>query len=190
MEPKVISLLSRASAFALLTTLSSPAIAAPKKGQEQKKVEIKDEKTGGNPFDMKSSDEPVYINSDALTLNQLKRTFVYTGHVKVTQGDMTLSSDILEGRYNEANKIEELIAKKNVVITKGPNIKATSQRAVYDALKEVVTLTENPQLHQEGSILTADAVKVYLRENRSIAEGQVRMKLIKGGGDSLDAFKK
>ena len=130
-------------------------------------------------FEMKNSDEPTFIDSDSLTLNSETRIFTYIGNVHVKQGDMTLTSDQLDGKYGEDNKIQQMVAKNNVTITKGAGIKATSNRAVYDASKDMVTLMDNPQLFQDGSILSADIVKVYLQENRSLAEGQVRMKLIK-----------
>jgi lipopolysaccharide export system protein LptA len=123
--------------------------------------------------------EPTYISSNALQVDSAGRAFVYTGNVTVKRGDMTLTSDILEGTYTEQNEIDRLVARSNVKIIKGENIEATSNKAVYDAKTEIVTLTENPEIHQEKSSLTADVVKVYLQESRSEAEGQVRVKLNK-----------
>jgi len=123
--------------------------------------------------------EPTYISSNALQVDSAGRAFVYTGNVTVKRGDMTLTSDILEGTYTEQNEIDQLVARRNVKIIKGTNVEATSNRAVYDAKTEIVTLTESPEIHQEKSSLTADVVKVYLQESRSEAEGQVRVKLNK-----------
>lgn len=123
------------------------------------------------------SDEPVYINSDSLNVNGESRVFHYTGHVQVKQGDLTLTSDQLEGHYDENNQIQQLIARKNVTVNKGPDIKASSQLAVYEKASDIIVLTENPQIEQKGSWLSADTIKVFLKENRSQAEGNVRMKL-------------
>ena len=103
---------------------------------------------------------------------------MYSGNVEVKQGDMTLTSDLLEGKYDASNKIEELIAKQNVVIIKGEDIRAHGQRATYNAAEETLLLTENPELQQNGSVLTADLITIFLKENRSTAEGSVRVKLI------------
>jgi lipopolysaccharide export system protein LptA len=130
-------------------------------------------------FEFGKSDEPTFINSDSLQLDTQKRIFFYRGNVKVIQGDLTLTSEELEGRYNSNNEIEQLIAKRSVNIIKGESINATSNKAVYTASNEVLTLTENPQILQGTSLLTADVVKIYLQENRSEAEGQVRVKMIK-----------
>jgi lipopolysaccharide transport protein LptA len=103
---------------------------------------------------------------------------VYKGNVVVTQGDMTLTSKVVEGNYNEQNQIQKIVAKGDVVITK-QEIKATSQIATYDAVSSIVTLTDNPQLQQGESVLIADRIKVYLNEDRSQAEGNVRVTFVK-----------
>ena len=123
-------------------------------------------------------DVPTLIDSDALDVDQNTRVFKYSGNVKVVQGDMTLTSDYLVGIYNDQNKIKDLTATKNVVITKGESIKATSEKAYYEADTSLVTLTINPQLFQEGSILTAEKIKINLDANQSSAEGKVRVKLV------------
>ena len=123
--------------------------------------------------------EPTYIKSDSLTLKSEERVFVYTGNVEVKQGDMTLTSDNLEGTYDKDNKIEKLTAFSNVVIIKGEDMRATSEKAIYEAKSETVVLTENPELQQNGSVLTADLIRIFLKENRSAAEGSVRVKLVK-----------
>lgn len=121
---------------------------------------------------------PTYIKSDNLVLHSAERVFVYTGNVEVKQGDMTLTSLELEGVYDEKNQIKTLVAKNNVVIVKGEGIRATGEVATYVAGPETLTLTENPELTQEGSVLTADKITIFLNEDRSTAEGQVRVKLV------------
>ena len=102
---------------------------------------------------------------------------------EVKNGDMTLTSDFLDGKYNEQNQIEELIARKKVSITKGEGIKAQCERAAYNAREQTLTLTENPQLEQNGSTLSADLIRIYLQDNRSVAEGQVRVKVTNASTD-------
>lgn len=133
---------------------------------------------GGNTKDKDFGKLPTNITSDTLTLNAKSRIFVYKGNVIVTQGDMTLTSKVVEGNYNEQNQIQKIIAKGDVVITK-QDIKATSQLATYDAVSSIVTLTDNPQLQQGESVLIADRIKVYLNEDRSQAEGNVRVTFVK-----------
>jgi len=148
-------------------------------------------KTGSSTtglFDQRAFDDgfgklPTNISSDSLTFNAKSRIFAYQGNVVVTQGDMRLTAKTLEGTYNEQNQLQKLIAKGDVFISK-QDIEATGQVASYDAVSSIVTLTDNPQLQQKESILRADRIKIFLNENRSQAEGDVRVTFVntKGGG--------
>jgi lipopolysaccharide export system protein LptA len=135
--------------------------------------------TAKNPFNSPDFNKsPTFINADSLQLSTQSRQFLYKGNVEVKHGDMTLTAELLEGTYNEQNKIQRLTARQNVVILKGSDIRATSNNANYEADKEVVTLTENPELTQNGSMLSADLIRLFLKEDRSEAQGQVRVKLV------------
>ena len=72
---------------------------------------------------------------------------------------------IPKGNYyiGPKNEIEELLATGNVTITKGEGIKARSEKAVYDKKTETLTLTNNPELTQDGSALLADKIVIYLQ---------------------------
>lgn len=128
-----------------------------------------------------NSKEPTFINSDSLTLNADDRVFVYSGNVEVRQGLMTLTCAEIVGRYNDRNQIDTIDARKDVVIVK-EDIQGTAQKAFFDAKTNTVTLTENPEVHQNGSILSADSITIFLNENRSVAEGTVRVKLVEKSG--------
>jgi lipopolysaccharide export system protein LptA len=154
----------------------------PKATLSAKPVEEKSAKNEITAGTVDFEKAPTYIESDTLTLKSNDRKFYYTGNVKVTQGDMELTSQTLEGSYDENNKIQTLTARKSVVIKKGPSITARGELAVYEAAKNMMTITENPSVEQEGNLLTADVVHIYLKENRSTAEGNVKVKLMNKGG--------
>lgn len=127
----------------------------------------------------KNRDEPVYVTSDKLDFDAIKRTFVYSGNVKVVQADITMTAQQMVGTYGADNKIETITARRDVVVVKQPDLRATSQSGVYQARTGIVTLTENPHLFQGGNDLAADKITIDLNTNKSSAEGQVRMKVIK-----------
>lgn len=122
---------------------------------------------------------PTYVKADSLTLQSEKRYFIYSGNVEVIQGDMTITCNALDGTYNQKNQIEQLTAKENVQIVKASGLKARGERAIYSAAAQTVTITDNPELEQDGSVLSADSIVIYTKENRSVAQGQVRVKLVK-----------
>ena len=128
-------------------------------------------------FDDSFGKLPTNITSDSLAFNAKDRVFAYSGNVQVTQGDMRLTSKTLEGTYSEKNELLKLVAKGDVFISK-QDIQATGQIASYDAVAAIVTLTDNPQLQQKESVLRADKIKIFLNENRSQAEGDVRVTFV------------
>lgn len=154
----------------LCTCLDSRAYAAgPDSATDKRKGEL--------TFDNKK--EPTYIKSDKLILKSKERVFTYSGSVQVKQGDMTMYCETLDGKYNEKNQLEELIGRTNVLITKGDTVRATGQKAVYTQATDSMVLTENPELTQNGSVMSADSVTLHLKDNTSNAEGNVRVKMIK-----------
>ena len=156
------------------------AFAKPTAQRDSKSSENKSvtQGLGGIANDDALKKAPTIINSKSLEVDSNNRIFYYKQAVVVKQADLTLLCDELEGHYDDNNQIEKLIAKKNVLITKGVSIKATSQRAVYEAKSQIITLTQNPQLEQNGSLLSADVVKVFVAEDRSVAEGDVQVTLV------------
>lgn len=128
------------------------------------------------------SAERTIIQADKMLLFAKKRSFTYTGAVQVDHGDMTLTCKKLDGTYTEQNEIDTLVATEDVHIVKGPAIKATGNRAVFQSEQQTLRLTENPQLEQDGSLLSADEVIIYLKEDRSEALGNVRVTIMEKAG--------
>lgn len=125
------------------------------------------------------SDAPLFIKSDSLNLNSKQRVFMYQGNVEVSRGDLTITANAVEGRYDDSNKIQTVLCRGNVVITRGDTLRATANKALYTVAKETIQLTEAPELFHNGSALAADKITVFLRDDRSEAEGNVRVKVIK-----------
>lgn len=130
---------------------------------------------------------PVFIRSDSLKLDSKGRIFTYYDNVEVTRGDMLITADKVIGYYDDQNQIEKIDCEDNVVITRGDRLKASSNLANYDVKKGVIILTEAPELNDRGNVLNADKVTIYVNEDRSEAEGHVRVKVLKNDG-AKDAF--
>jgi lipopolysaccharide export system protein LptA len=163
----------------LFLSVAQPCHAQPRPSSAKAAPVASPKPTSKSPLAGDFGNQPTFVKSDSLTLKSEKRIFTYTGNVEARQGDMTITCDTLEGTYTEQNKIATLTARSNVVIVKGPTIRAQGERADYQASSETIVLTENPELQQEGSVLTADLIRIYLKEDRSEAEGAVRVKLVK-----------
>ncbi|MCC6932553.1 MAG: lipopolysaccharide transport periplasmic protein LptA [Deltaproteobacteria bacterium] len=130
-------------------------------------------------FNSGDNNQPMFIKSDTVSLDAKKHIFFYRGNVEVTKGEMIVTSDRITGNYDENNKLNDIFFEENVVLTKGETIRATANRAVYHIKSDTVVMTEAPEVIDRGNALTADKITVYLKEDRSEAEGNVRVKLIK-----------
>lgn len=117
------------------------------------------------------------ITSKAFSLNSKNRTFLYKGDVVVIQPDMKLTCKELIGAYGEDNKISKMEAIGDVVIYK-ENMVATGNRGVYVAKDRTLDLTESPSVTQDGSILRANKIRVFLETGLSQAVGEVRVDVI------------
>jgi lipopolysaccharide export system protein LptA len=146
-----------------------------------------------------SNKGPVRIDSDSLELDYKSSNVTYRGHVQVTQGDVTLTSDQLSIAYDpsavrladepangqpkadgqgpkakpaagsDADKIKEIIAEGNVKIRQGTRL-AEGRRAVFDQAKQTVVLSDGAVLHDGPNQVAGERVIVYLKEDRSVVE--------------------
>lgn len=122
---------------------------------------------------------PLYVKSDSLRLNAKKRVFTYDGNVEIVRGDLRITCDSMIGTYDEDNQLKTVLCRGNVVITQGEDMRASSNRAMYTVKAAIIELTEGPELARGGNALSADKITMFVDEDRSEAEGNVRVKVIK-----------
>lgn len=142
---------------------------------DQKKSDSVFDKSLGGKVD---KNIPLEITSDTLDFDARARVFVYKKNVTITRGDMRITSDRATGKYDEENKLQLVTCEDNVVITRGDRLSAKSNKAIYDLKTAIIELTESPELINESNALVADKIKVFVDEDRSEAEGSVRVKVI------------
>jgi len=82
-------------------------------------------------FGSGDSKDPLLIKSDSLSLDAEKRTFTYKGGVQITRGDVKILAEKVIGKYNDKNEIETVLCTNNIKITKGDQMKANANRAIY-----------------------------------------------------------
>ncbi|MCC6220398.1 MAG: hypothetical protein IT291_04055 [Deltaproteobacteria bacterium] len=155
---------------AMLGAMSTAANAESKQGG------LKEKLLGGNED---TYSPPLLVKSDTLELDSEKGVFRYNGNVEVRRGELLITADAMIGHLDEKSEIDSIECDKNVVITQGDSLRATADHALYNVKTSIIELTEGPEFVHHGNALTADKVIVYLDEDRSEAEGDVRVKIIK-----------
>ncbi len=164
----IFNIILKALLFSQLLLAIDPVFSQDKAGSAMK-----------NAFSGQSSEGPVFIQSDTLSLNSKERIFTYKGNVKIKRADVEITTDIMVGKYAENQELETIVCQGNVVVTRPPETRATSNRAFYNLKSGKIELTENPELARGSNVLVADKIIMYVDEDKSEAEGNVRVKVIK-----------
>ena len=145
--------------------LSAGEAATPAKKEESTK------KSSGSGFEFNKND-PIYITSDRMEVDQKKNTITYMGRVVTVQGDITMRSETLTAYYDPAMKqIKQIVAEGKVHATQCDRV-ATGDKAVFDDQNKTVTLTGNPMMRQGNSQVTGIRIIYYTEEDRSVVEGK------------------
>ena len=145
-------------------------VSKAKKAKRDPKGKKSGEKEGmGELF--ADNNEPIVITSDRMELDRKKNTITYRGNVLTVRGDLRLKSDTLSGVIDFAGAgLKTIVAAGNVRMVQGARI-ATGDKAIFDSVKETITLVGNPVIQQGNSKISGDRVIVYLKEDRGVVEG-------------------
>ncbi len=122
---------------------------------------------------------PVEITSDRMQSEDGGAKIIFSGNVVSSQGDLKITSDIMEIHNTKGNKkTDEIVAIGNVVITKGLR-KAVGDRAVYVDKLQKITLTGTPHATawEEESMIEGQEMIFLLEQDRFIVNQRVRMKV-------------
>ncbi|TVQ35597.1 MAG: lipopolysaccharide transport periplasmic protein LptA [Geminicoccaceae bacterium] len=125
------------------------------------------------------SDEPIEIEADVLEVRQNEGIATFRGNVDAVQGDMTLTSDVLDvfyaGEGDGEGRIQRIVATGNVVVT-SPREIARGQAGIYDLERRTIVLTGDVVLTREGNVLRGSRLEVDL------ASGVSRLLPARDGG--------
>jgi lipopolysaccharide export system protein LptA len=133
------------------------------------------------------SNNPIQIEADKLEVRDQDKLAVYSGHVRVRQGDTILEAPELRISYaGEApksgatgasvasgpagSKVSRIEAGPGVNVRSGDRT-ATGDRVVFDLAKNLVTLSGNVLLTQGNNVVRGDRLVVDLTTKRGRVEG-------------------
>jgi lipopolysaccharide export system protein LptA len=118
------------------------------------------------------SDAPVDVSADRLELQERSDRAVFAGKVKVTQANLTLSTERLTVAYATAGGVEirRLDAAGGVVV-QSPSETARGDFGIYDLEKRLITLVGNVQLQREQSRIAGSRLVIDLNSGRAVIDG-------------------
>jgi lipopolysaccharide transport protein LptA len=158
---------------------SNTLAAATKKTQQKRQPAAKEATTiaskeptenafGGLEFS--SGGQPIHIDGPHMQLNYQGKSVLWSGHVKVVNGNSQVTSDTLKLNYGENfHDVKEIIADGNVRLSQGTRW-ATGDHAILDQTKRTVTLTGSPVVHDGEDQIAGTKITVHLDTNQSDVE--------------------
>jgi lipopolysaccharide transport protein LptA len=127
-----------------------------------------------------SQGQPIVIKSNTLEFDHQSKMVTFSGNVEAKRDDWTIACQKMIVYYGEKNKessqkesmkIEKIVAKGDVRITRESGGLVTAQEATYYWDEERVVLTGKPVVQQGDDFVEGTVVTLLLKENRSLVEG-------------------
>jgi len=119
---------------------------------------------------------PVEITADALDLDQAAGTAVFTGTVRVGQGDLRMAADRIEVFYGEQDgtgAVERMLASGNVTLSNGSEA-AEAERATYEVARGIIEMEGSVLLTQGRNALSSERLSIDLASGTGRLEGRVQ----------------
>ena len=121
--------------------------------------------------------EPISFSSDSLFFNEKTGTSEMKGSVNISQGETSLSSNYAEISFSlDTNELERFYASGDVVLQSGADI-AMGDEAVYDFIKNEITLLGDVYLSQAGSTVKAEKALINTETGSASMTGSVKTTL-------------
>ncbi|MEE9434452.1 MAG: LptA/OstA family protein [Sphingorhabdus sp.] len=128
-----------------------------------------------------NSNAPVSFSAGQIELQDRADRVVLSGGVTATQAGLTIRASRLTAKYSKGGgiSVNVLDAAGGVTITKD-DLRATSNAAIYDLDRDLITLLGNVQLTQGANRLNGGRIMIDLNAGRST---------ITGGGAAVPGIK-
>lgn len=106
-----------------------------------------------------SSEEPIDIMGDTAEFQD--NLAVWTGNVRVVQGEAILTTERLEAELNDEGEFQTIRAIGAVRYSNGKEA-ITGERAVYNELERAITISDNVIVTQGKQVMSAGAVIYWI----------------------------
>lgn len=109
-------------------------------------------------------EQPMLIEADRAELDDARGISIYRGNVKVTQGTLVLTGDIMTV-HNKGNDVEKVIMEgkpatyKQRPDNKDKDVRASALHMEYFTNPEKIILTKQAEVEQEGDVLRSERIE-------------------------------
>ncbi len=122
-----------------------------------------------------NTDAPLDVDAKSIDVQDAKGQAIWSGDVRITQGDMKLNADTVTVFYSHGKTggnpvIDRLDAQNNVKLVT-PSETATGRYGIYDVGRKTVTLIGSVVLTHGDSVLHGQRLAIDLDSGRSRLDG-------------------
>ena len=122
-----------------------------------------------------NADAPLNVDAKSIDVLDANGKAIFSGDVRITQGDMKLNADTVTVFYSRSKKggsptIERLDAQNNVKLIT-PSETATGRYGIYDVGQKTITLVGGVTLTHGESVLRGQRLAIDLESGRSKLDG-------------------
>ncbi len=109
-------------------------------------------------------EQPMLIEADRAELDDARGISIYRGNVKVTQGTLVLTGDIMTV-YNKGDDVEKVIMEGKPATyrqrpdNKDKDVRAKALHMEYFTNPEKIILTKQAEVVQEGDVLSSERIE-------------------------------
>jgi lipopolysaccharide transport protein LptA len=121
------------------------------------------------------------IASDELHMDQVTHVAVYTGNVVVTGTNFTMKCQEMTVNFDKADKIDNIVAKGDVVINQPGRVTRAGQ-AIYYHDEDMFDLTDQPMINDNGKTIAAPEIIIYRTKQSIRTKGKTRTVIPEGSG--------
>jgi lipopolysaccharide transport protein LptA len=135
---------------------------------------------------------PLEIFSDHTDISITNRTAFYSDNVRVTdpRTQITCGTLLVRGMTGTNGQIESVVAERNVdILYLQDQTRARGEKAVYNALENLVTLTGKPSVDTPQGRMLGETIVLNRTSNELNSKGSVRMSVKPGPANNPSAPK-
>ena len=122
----------------------------------------------------------IEVSADSLAVDQDTGQAIFSGNVVIGQGDLRLQAENVEIIYAaDTSDISQLIATGNVTFVTADEA-AEAQKADYNVVTGMLTLSGDVLLTQGASAISAETMTINVTDGTAIMQGRVRTVLQQG----------
>lgn len=115
--------------------------------------------------------QPIHIQADRITVQEKEGVSYYEGNVQFTQGSLQIHGDEITVHLQD-DVLQKIIVKGSpATLQQQPEsdqelVHSKAKQMEYDAMQQIVTLTENAQVQQGPNSFAGDYIEYDTRTNR------------------------